>query len=812
MQSIWLDVATAFRFFARRKAAAAAVILTMALALAANTTAFTVLHAFLFGNLAIPDSDRVVVIPTTKDLPGRGRVDFSDAYVNYLLLKQTTHCFTSFAAALPADVNWSDAEDTRRLEGSRISASFFDVMEVRPQIGRPFSPKEEGPHAAPVAIISHQLWRSAFNANPNVLGTVLRLNGVPHTLIGVMPTGFAQPAAGGAGIDVWLPFDLPEGMWNSVTGARQINTYARLAPGITIAAADKELRTFATRAQEADPMNKDWSWRASRLRDQLLDGSGNVVIFVQSGALVLLLLAICNLGSVLIAWGTEREHETALRFALGATSWRVIRQFIIQSLLLVGVGGVLAVGLTWFALPALKHLNPNPSLAALLRNVQIDWNTIVFAFFTVTVTALVIGILPALLSRSLALESTLRSQSRGGSANPTAVRWQKAMVTFQAGISVLILVCATIAAIGLEKVSRVRRGFEQDGRVCFHIEFPEPAYAKHEQRVGFVRALESNLAKEPALAGYGLTTTLPVGDGQWGGNFVVQLDSGEFTQEPAIFHYRRVSPGYLSAMGIPLVEGRMLSERDQTNSQPVAVVSKALADKYWPNQSPLGRKIKRPIPADSPAIEVVGVVGDVLDAGTAVGPGQTVYVPFEQFSLRRASIVLNGRGSTADTVAAGRRALRLTSSDLAAFGIEKLELLSWQANALPRLQMILFAAFAIVAVGITVLGTYGVMSQLVRIRQKELAIRTALGAPPNKVLGLVLLQNARLAVAGTAAGTLVAWFTARWLQSQLTSFDASIAWPFATVAAGILFLTQAASWLPARQATKLDVQSVLASA
>ena len=343
------------------------------------------------------------------------------------------------------------SSDTRRLEGTRVTASFFDVMEVRPQIGRPFAPKEEGPHAAPVAIISHRLWRTAFNANPNVLGTVLRLNGVPHTLIGIMPPGFSQPAGGDAGINVWLPFDLPEGMWNNVTGARQLNTYARLAPGVTIAAADKELQTFAVRAREADPVNKDWSWRASRLRDQLLNGSGSVVVFVQCGALVLLLLAICNLASVLIAWGTEREHETALRFALGATSWRIIRQFIIQSLMLVGVGGLFAVALTWFVLPALQHLNPDPSLAFLLNNVHIDWRTIVFAFLIVIATALIIGILPALLSRSASLENSLRTQARGGSANPTAVRWQKAMVIFQAAISVLILVCATIAAVGLEK-------------------------------------------------------------------------------------------------------------------------------------------------------------------------------------------------------------------------------------------------------------------------------------------------------------------------------------------------------------------------
>ncbi len=811
MNSAYLDVLTALRFFARHKVTTAVIILTMALALAANTIAFSVLHAFLFGNLALPDPDRVVLIPTTKNIPGQGQVDFSDAYPNYLRLRSATHSFSALSATLQADVNWADKADTHRLEGSRVTASFFDVMQVHPVIGRLFTAKDEGPHAAPVALISHQIWRSAFNGDPHVIGASLRLNGVPHTVLGVMPPNFALPGGSDAGIDVWLPFDLPEEMWTNVAGARQISTYARRAPGVTLSAADAELKTFATHAIEADPVNKEWSWRVRPLREVLLDGSGGVVLFVQFGAVVLLLLAICNLASVLIAWAAERERETAVRLALGATAWRIIRQFLIQSILLLSTAGILAVWIASLVIPSLKYLNPNASLAALLRHVEIDWTTIGFSALVVVITGIVVGLLPALQTRSLALEETLRSPARGGSANPKAVRWQKAMVTFQAAISVLILVCAALAGIGLRKVSDVKLGFDATNRVGFRIEFPEPAFAQHEQRVKFVRALEANLAKEPALVSYGLTTTLPVGDGQWGGTFVVQLATGEFAGDPVIFHYRRVSPGYLRTMGVPLLEGRMMTERDRIGSLPVAVVSKAAAEKYWPGQSALGRKVRRSSPANSPVTEIVGVVGNVHDAGAALAPAETIYVPFEQVSLRHAWIVLNGRGSTADTVAAGRRALRLTSSEVAAFGVAKLDALSWQDIALPRLQMVLFAVFALIAVAITGLGTYGVMSQLVAIRQKEIAIRTALGATPHSVLRLVLFQNARLATTGMIAGLGAAWFMTRWLQAQLTTFEVSTLWPFAIVALGVLALTQIASFLPARHAMKLDVQSLLSN-
>jgi putative ABC transport system permease protein len=802
MNSLRLDAATALRFFARRKTAFAVIVLSIALALAANVIAFSVVRAFLFAHLAVPQSDRVVLVPATKVLPGRGRVDFSDAFPNYRLLKQSTHSFSALGATLPIDINWEQPDETRRLQGARVTASFFDVMQVQPMLGRLFAANEEGPHATPVVLISHALWRSAFGGNNNVIGQVLRLNGVPHTITAVLPVGFDQPSD----TDVWLPFDLPQEMWTKVTGARQITTYARLANNSTLAMANKELQLFAPRAIEADAMNKDWSWRVQPLRENLLNGSENVVLFVQTGAFVLLLLAICNLTSVLMAWAAERERETAVRLALGASSWRIIRQFLVQSLLLIITAGGVALLIAHSSLPLLQHLNPDPSLAYLLKNVRLDSPTISFAALLVLVTALVIGLLPALQLGSLSIEEALRTESRGASATVASVRWQKIMVIFQAGFSVIILICAALAALGFSKVSRVQLGFSDQGRVGFRIEFPEPAYATHEKRVQCVRTLEQNLAKEPALTGYGLTTTLPVGDIQWGGSFVVQLPTGEFTTEPVLFHFRRVSPGYLPTMGIPLLQGREFDATDRLETTPVAIVSKALADLYWPAQNAIGRKIRRVSPADSPVVEVVGVVGNVRDAGAGQAAGETVYVPFEQVSMRRAWVILRTRGSVADAIAVGRRALRLTAPDIAPFDVEKLESLSWQALALPRLQAILFFVFSTIAVAITALGTYGMMSQLVAIREKELAIRTALGATPQSLVRLVLWQNARLAVGGTLFGVVIAWGATLWLQSRLTNFESPALLPFIIVATGMIAVTQMASLVPARRAARLDLQ------
>ncbi len=808
MNSLLLDVQSALRFFSRRRAAFAVIVLTMALALGANTAVFAVMKAFVFANLAIPDSDRVVNVWTTKELPGRGAVNFNDAYPNFKLLRETTHSFASLATSLQTDVNWQQAEDTRRLRGMRVTADFFEVMRLQPAAGRFLHAREEGPGAAPVAVISHALWQSGFAGSPDVVGRTVRFNGEPVTIVGVAPPGFSQQP----GTDVWMPFDLPANQWTAIVGARQLVTYARLAPGVTAAAANAELGAFTKRAREMDPLNREWGWTTQSLRANVLAGADRTLVVVQVGAGVLLVLAIANLASLLMAWAAERQRETAVRLALGASAWRLVRQFLTQSLALVSVGGVLGLLLAQLALPALQRLNPNPALAGFLDRLELDGGTMGFGAGQVLGMAFLAGLLPAWQSRSVAFTEALRSESRGASLGRGALRWQQAMVVVQTAVSVIILVAAALAGVGFRKLSQVPLGFDPAGRAVMQFQFPEPAYAAPGARGQFVRALEQALEREPALIRHAVGATIPVGDGQWGGAFYPQRAGGDFAPDPVVFHLRRSTPGYHAALGIPLLAGRMIDARDTADKPQVAVVSQALAEKYWPGENPLGKKLKRVSTAGGlpPIVEVVGVVGNVIDAGANAPVGETVYIPWEQQSMRRAWIVLQGRGSIEDTLAAGRRALRTVDPGVAAYNLNSLDTLAWQANALPRLQIVLLGVFAVMAVGITALGSYGVMSQLVANRRKELAIRAALGASRGGVLRLVLWQNARLAAGGVLIGLGLAWFGARAAQSQLTGFDASPVWPYLAVMTLVLTLTQLASLIPARRAARFDAQLALA--
>jgi putative ABC transport system permease protein len=806
MRSIILDLTSALRFFARRRAATSVIVLTMAFAIAANTAVFSVLKSFLFSSLAVPESDRVMFVWTVRQIEGRGGVNFFDAFVNVQQLRANNRFAESMGATLGVDFNWQrDDGSTQRLQGTVAQADFFKVMRVQPVIGRLFTAEEEGPSPARVALISTLLWRTEFNGSLDVLGRTLRLNGATHTIIGVMPDGFALPM----GTNVWLPFDMPTPMWTAIVGGRQVANYARLAAGVTESMARDELRAFAPLAIEANPDNKNWTWTVQPVREAILNGADRTILLVQVGAAVLLLLAISNLASLLMAWAAERQQETALRLALGASSWRLVRQFLVQSVLLVAIGGALGIGIARFSLPLLEHLNPSPALARFLTGINLDTGTLAFATALMLATGLVAGLLPALHARKTCHADALRAESRGTSLSREGLRWQKAMIVVQGAVSVLILVGAGLAALGFSQLNDIRLGFESRDRVVFQIQFPEPAYATHEQRVQFIRALEANFALEPAIGEFGFSTTIPVGDIQRGGGFTPQRANGEWDADSSVFQFRRVSPGYIPMMGTPLIEGRLLNERDVSNTPHVAVISQAAARKYWPGESAIGRKLRRSGAKDAPLVEVVGIVGDVRDSGTSSPVGETIYMPWEQVSFRSGWVLLKGN-NTSELFAAGRRALGATAPDVASFNAAMLDDLVWQAAALPRLQIVLLGVFAAIAISITALGSYGVMSQLVSNRQREMAIRAALGATRGEVLRLVLRQNAKLAAAGALIGIVAAWVAARSAQSALTAFPADTFWPYATVVAFVLLLTQIASYIPARRAAALDVPKTLA--
>jgi len=797
------------RFLARRKALTAIAVLTMALALGANTAALAVLKAFLLSSLALPESDRVLLIAPERDLPGRGTVVFNEAYPNYQLLRETQRSFADVTVLLQLQASWDDHGEPRPLNAARASASFFSTMRVQPTLGRAFSAGEEGPSPAPVVVISHGLWTSSFGGDPGVVGRTMSLNGAPHTVIGVMPEGFEQPTP----TDVWLPFDIPATQRRAITGGRQLSVYGRLADGISFERARNEVKRFTARAIEANPAdNKDFRYDVKRLRDVLLGGADSSALFVQVGAATLLVLAILNLASLLVAWGFERRKEMAVRVALGASDGRVMRLLLQQSLAIVAAGAALGVPLAYAALRMLQQFDLGPTVTVLVGKAHVDLGVLSATAAIAAIAGLAAGALPAWLSRGAALGDALRASSRSSTLSPLALRWQKAMVVGQAALSTAILAASALIAMSLWRLSEIPDGFSAQGRVVARVVLPDASYGTHLERAALGRALDENLAGEPGIASAGFSSTLPVSDIVSGGRFFIELPDGSTSSEPALFHLRRVSPGYLETMGIPLLRGRTLTAQDDTGSVQVAIVSRALAARLWPNEDAIGKRLLRMVAA-SPApipVTVVGVAGNTMDAGYSAPAGEAVYLPYSQASAVRLSIVAKGRGDDRATIAALRRALRKTDPVIAASSVSTLDALVLKANALPRLRTMVLIVFSIVAVGIVSLGSYGVMSQLVSNRERELAVRLVFGARPTQLGASVLAQVARLTVPGIALGLAAVWSASSLLETFVFGVQARSPLVLAGAGGALLVLAVIATLSPAVRAMRVDIRRGIA--
>ncbi len=807
----WLVHETGLRFLKRRKAATGVAILTMALALGSNTAVLAVLKAFLLSSFGLPEPDRVFAIVPVRSMPGRGSVQFSDAYPNYQLIREAQRAFADVATFVQSTASWDNGGEVRPLQASRVTASFFRTMRVAPIAGRVFEPTAEGPTPVPVVLISNAMWRGSLASDRAIIGRSLTINGAPHTVIGVMPPGFTHPLP----TDIWLPFSLPQQQLTSVTGARNLTIYGRLKDGMAPNAADADLVSFTKRTLEANSTdNRDYSYTRTSIREFLLPGVERTVLLVQAAALVLLLLAIVNLSSLLIAWGFDRQTEMATRLALGAQAARLARMTVFQSVAVVVAGSVGGLLLGIVAIAGLKRLAVTRALAVFFAELRVDLPLITWSLCAALIAGILAGLAPGWIHRRLELARTLRSSSRGASISPEAMRWQKGIVVLQTALSVVILIGAALLGISFRNLTSVPMGFSAGNRIVARVQLGDQAYGAHGARVTFAERLLGAFSESPQLETVAFTSTLPIGDQLRGSRFFPEQQDGSLATEPILFHFRRVSPNYLAALGVPLLQGRAIDARDDAAHPPVAVVSRALASRLWTNANPIGKHIFRDMPggASPQAVEVVGVVGDVRDAGTSAPMGETVYMPYAQVSLQLMSLLFTSRGTLADAVAAVQRALRRVDPALALSGVVPLESLIQQADALPRLRTLLLGIFAAVALAIALLGAFGVISQLVANREREFAIRLVFGAAPRSLMSAVLLQAWSLTIPGIILGSAAARVSSGFVAPFTFEIAPQSIRVTLVVAIGVLFMTAMATLAPALRAMRVRPDRAMAGA
>ncbi len=800
MQTLLQDLRYAFRLLAKSPGFTAIAILTLALGIGANTAIFSVVNAVLLRPLAFRDPSRLVIVTEKSPFP-----TISTSYENYVDWRDQSRSFESMEATRGTGLSLTGAGEPELLLARMATAGLFPLLGVEAHIGRTFSPEEDRAGGAPVALLSYGLWQRRFGGSREIIGKPITLASRPYTVIGVLPAGFQilQPA------DVFVPFKpwaatLPDDRnWHP-----GIIAVARLKPGVSREQARAEMVGITKRLEQQYPdYNTGTSADVVGLQEQMVQNVRPALILLLGAVSLVLLIACVNVANLLLARAASRGKEVAIRTAMGAGRARVIRQLLTESVLLSLGGGLLGLFLAWASLGPLLKISAG-SVPQVIP-IELDRSVLFFTFLVSLVTGLVFGIVPALRTAGLDLRGTLNENSRGSTSGPGHHRLRGVLVASEMALAVLLLVGSGLLLRSFSRLQDVPPGFQSDHLLVADIPLSQTAYAKPEQRYQFFDRLVERAKVLPGVRSAGAASFLPVS----GGGSIIHFNiTGHPPKTPHDYvaaGYRTVTPNYLETLGVPLLQGRLLSPADNERAPAVVVINASMAKTYFAGENPLGKRIQLGATPDKdvPTMEIVGVVGDVRP-GLGVDPQTEMYLPYRQADLVlpvfQLSLVLRTAADPQLQTSALRSALAEIDPNQPLVNVRTMEDNIATTVAQPRFRTWLIGIFAAVAMVLAAVGVYGVMSYTVTQRTSEIGIRVTLGAQPEDVLKIVVGGGLRLALAGVGVGILAALAMTRVLQSFLYGISAYDPLTFFAVALLLTIVAVAASFFPARRATLVD--------
>jgi predicted permease len=790
------DIRYALRTLRRNTLVAFAAVMTVGLGVGGATAVFTVVDAVLLRPLPYPEPDRLVRIwALTRE---GGRFSFSEP--DFLDLAATTRTLDAVAAfrETGGTAVLSDGAEPERIVAVPVSASIGDVIGVRPAIGRMFTAAEDRAGAAerPV-VLSHGLWTRRFGRDAQIVGRTVTLDGLPATVTGVMPEAFDFPG----GADAWVPLRA-----NPRRGrGSDLSVIGRLGPGTTVRQLGGELRELIRRSGESQPAARaGWSAEALPFSEWIVAPRFRDAVWMLSAAVgVLLLLACANVASLLVAQGATREGEMRIRAALGAGRGRLVRQLLTESALLAALGTAAAVLIAAWSVTAVRALGGDR--VPRLEEVHVSGSVLAFACLMGIVSCLAFGLAPALHSASTDLRSTMDAGVRYSAGNR---RVRHALVVVEVTLALILLIGAGLLGGSFVRLVNVDPGFDTSDTIAMRVELPSWRYA--DDRVpGFYRELLDRVRAMPGIASAGATSTDPFV--QFGfSNDVTPAERAAEAPPSGLVQagWRSVTPGYFEAMGVPLLAGRGFEPSDTEGGDRVVVVSESLARRLWPGASAIGRRIYWGGTTGRTRM-VVGVAGDIRDVRLEAEPPPMLFVPHAQVPLPSMTIVMKTTVGAATMASPLRDAVRQLDPSLPGPPVHEISASRAGAAADTRFNLSLIAAFAAVALTLAATGVYAMLAFTVWERRREIAVRLALGASRPQIAGFVLRTGLGLTLAGVAIGTLAALGATRMLSSLLYGVQPTDPLTFAAAGAGLVATAALASWLPARQASRLDPASLL---
>jgi predicted permease len=793
------DLGHAARTLLRRPATSAVIVLTLAVALATNSTSVALLDAIVVRPFRFPGVDRVVMVVSSD--PQQGLLDReSVSAADFAEWRRETRTLQHLSAAQWWDANLSAIDQPEQVAGHKVTAGFFEALGADPILGRTFTREEEVPGAHRRVVLGHALWTRLFAGDPGIIGRTVRVDGEPFDVVGIAPPGFAIPL----GNQIWAPIAYTPDEWADRRG-RYLITVARLQDDATLADARAELGAIAERQRREYPdTNAKLPNAVVTFTDGMQDAGAGAFLSLMTGAsLLLLVIASANIANLLLARGTERTQEFALRLALGGGRTRLVRQLLLEAGLLAGLATFVAmplamagIGLTRASIPPAivrfipgwEYLRLSPELFAV---------TALLAAAAMALFALV----PALQTVRPEIADTLRTGARTTTAGRSR-HWLRATLSVaQVAISLALLSASGLMLASVDRAMNGALGFDRDNLLVARVVLPDGPYEQAERRRQFISGVLDRLRSIPAVNDAAMVSNIPYGGNNSSRPF---RPEGEVLRESDVRNvdYRRVTPEYATTLRIPLLAGRALTSADRLDSPAVAHVSRSLADRYWPGSDPLGRQFR--LAADGPPITVVGVVGDVLHDWFQQRRAPTVYRPLAQDAPYSHHYVARVVGSPLALAGDLRRAVQAMDADLPVIGLQSMEeLMEERTTGLNTIAGML-TVVAGMAFGLAMMGLYSLMAFLVSRRTQELGVRMALGATAWQVVRLATGQGLKITAVGIACGALAAIGLGRVMESVLFGIVASSVWQVAGLAGLVAIVALVASYLPARRTASLD--------
>ncbi|MEJ1971251.1 MAG: ABC transporter permease [Lacunisphaera sp.] len=729
-------------------------IVTLALCIGANSAIFSVVHAILLKPYPWPESEKLVYVYNTYPLMGVPNAGVS--IPDYLDRRAGVRGFADAAMFTTMSYNLAAAGEPERIVGLRSTPSLFSTLQSGAARGRVFTEADAQPGSDHVIVLSHALWQNRFGANPAIVGTTIRLNTESYTVIGVMPEGFYFPSPR---VQAWVPFTfLPAEKTDNERGNEYSSMVARLKPGATAESVQREIALIQARTVERLPELREF-YRTSGFgglaKGFLEQNVGNIrgmLWLVQAGVAAALLIGCANVASLLLARAVARERELAIRAALGAGRARLIRLLLTESLLLFLAGGGLGLLVAWWGVDAFGSLG----LSTLPRafGVQLDFSVFAFTLLCALITGLAFGALPAWSASRGDAAAALKEAGTRGSAGKRTTALRASLVVGEIALAVMLLSTSGLLVRSFEKLQQERPGFLPEGVITARLDLPDAKYDQPEKRTAFAEAMLERLRALPGVQAAGLTNVLPF----TGNNSSGSYNSPDFVVPAGAplphGQQRIVDPGYFKAMGLTLLRGRGFTAADTAGTQKVAIVDQLLADKYWPGQDPIGKRISRGGSEQEPMIwTIVGVVTPIkFESLEENVKKETLYYPFAQQPVTNLILAVRTAGDPARLTSAVREAVRAADPEMPVFDIKTMQQRMDEVAQSRKAPMILLSLFSGVALLLAVLGVYGVLAFSVAQRTSEFGVRIALGASAGDIAGLVLRQGARLVLIGIGIG------------------------------------------------------------